>query len=40
MQPGMFLSAKALVAVPVLSVVTGTRLSFWPELTVALGYAF
>jgi|GEM_PF-908656 len=40
MQPGVFLTTRALVAVPILSVVTGTRLSFWPELTVALGYAF
>ncbi|MCP4500571.1 MAG: hypothetical protein GY822_11480 [Deltaproteobacteria bacterium] len=40
MQPGFFVSTKALLAVPALLTVSGTRLGFWPELSVALGYAF
>ncbi len=40
MQPGLFLTTRALVAIPVLAAVTQTQLGFWPELSVSLGYAF
>lgn len=40
MQPGLFLTTRALVALPVLTAVTQTQLGFWPELSISLGYAF
>lgn len=40
MQPGLFLTTRALVALPVLAAATNTQLGFWPELSVSLGYAF
>jgi hypothetical protein len=39
-QPGLFLSSRALVAVPLLAPVSGTLLGFWWELGLAAGWAF
>jgi len=39
-QPGLFFSTRALVAIPALTTVTGTRLSFFWELSLSMGWAF
>ncbi|MDP2345296.1 MAG: hypothetical protein Q8O67_30410 [Deltaproteobacteria bacterium] len=38
-QPGIFVSPRGLLAVPVLVPVTGSGLGFWWELSIAVGYA-
>ena len=40
MQPGLFLTTRALIGLPVLNAVSGSMLSFWSELSITLGYAF
>jgi len=39
-QPGVFISPRALIAVPILAPATGSGLAFWWELTLGAGYAF
>lgn len=39
-QPGLLLSSRVLVALPVLAPVSGTRLGFWFEVGLAVGWAF
>ncbi len=39
-QPGLWISPRAMVAVPVLAPVTGTALGFFWELSLLLGWAF
>lgn len=39
-QPGLFVSARAMLALPLIAAVTGTRLGFWWELSLAAGWAF
>lgn len=39
-QPGLFFSARALLAIPALYLVSGTRLGFWWETTLVAGWAF
>lgn len=38
-QPGIFISPRALVAVPLLTPVTASGLGFWWELSLSIGYA-
>jgi hypothetical protein len=38
-QPGVFISPRALVAVPLLTPVTASGLGFWWELSLSIGYA-
>lgn len=39
-QPGVVVSPRALIALPVLAPVTGTRLGLWWELSLFVGFAF
>ncbi|MFL5320120.1 MAG: hypothetical protein ACJ790_10735 [Myxococcaceae bacterium] len=39
LQPGLFISPRAMIAVPLLAPVTGTGLGLWWELTFGLGWA-
>jgi hypothetical protein len=38
-QPGIFLSPRAMVALPLLVPLTGSGLGFWWELSIAIGYS-
>ncbi len=40
LQPGFFLSSRAMLAVPLLAPLSGTRLGLWWELGLAAGWAF
>lgn len=39
-QPGIVISPRGLLAVPILAPVSGTQLGFWWEISLAMGYAF
>lgn len=38
-QPGVVISPRAMVAIPLLDVVTGSKLGWWWELSITAGYA-
>jgi hypothetical protein len=39
-QPGVYVTPRALVNIPVLAVTNGSRLGFWWETSIGVGYAF